>query len=97
VIVNDPDKCKAILKKNSFVVQETNVLAAEVTDKPGGFKKILDILDKNNINLEYTYAMVEKNKNNAIVILKIDDQKKAIKVLNKGGVVLMKTSELKKI
>ena len=97
IIVNDPDKCKTILKKNAFVVQETNVIAVEIEDKPGGFKKILDILDKNNINLEYTYATVEKNRNNAIVILKIDDQQKAIEVLKKNKISLMKSGELKKI
>ena len=97
IIVNDPDKCKIVLKKNDFVVQETNVIAVEVEDKPGGFKKIQDVLDKNNINLEYTYATVEKTGNNTIVILKIDNQQKAIDVLKKNNISLMKAIELKKI
>jgi hypothetical protein len=97
MIVNDPDRTREVLKKNGFVVQETDVIAAEVEDRPGGLKKILDILAKESINVEYMYATVEKAKDNAIVVFKIDDHKKAVDVLVKHNVLLMKSSELKKI
>jgi hypothetical protein len=97
LIVNDPDRCCSILKKNDFVVQETNVIAVEVEDKPGGLRKILALLDSGNINVEYMYATVECKKGHAVVIFKIDDQKKAINTLSKNRVALMTRSELKKI
>ncbi|MGA2089929.1 MAG: ACT domain-containing protein [Endomicrobiales bacterium] len=97
LIVNDPDRCCAILKKNDFVVQETNVIAVEVEDRPGGLRKILALLERNNINVEYMYATVERSKNHAVVIFKVDQQQKAITLLSKNRITLMTGSKLNKM
>lgn len=97
LIVDDPEKCLKVLKENEFVAQETDVIAVEVEDKPGGLNKILNVLNKNNINVEYMYAFVEKKKNNAIVIFRIDDQKKAISSLKENGISLIESNVLKEL
>ena len=96
MIVDDPDRCSAVLKKHDFVVQETDVIAVEVTDTPGGLHAILKIFDENNINIEYVYAMVEKKKNAAAVIFRVEDQQKAIDVLAKKGIALVDSDSLKR-
>ena len=95
IIVNDPEKCLAALKKNSFVAQVTEVVAVEVEDRPGGLNRILEILDADGINVEYMYAYVEKTKDNAIVICKIDERERAIGVLAKSGIATLSAEELK--
>jgi hypothetical protein len=95
IIVNDPEKCLAALKKNSFVAQVTEVLAIEVEDRPGGLGRILEILDADGINVEYMYAYVEKTKDNAIVICKIDERERAVGVLAKSGIATLSAEELK--
>lgn len=97
LIVNDPDRCRAILQKNGFIVQETNVIAVEVEDRPGGLNKILTLLDRNNINVEYMYATTERDKNHAVVIFKVNEQEKAIRILSKNRIHLMKAAALKKM
>jgi len=81
IIVDDPDRCIKILKENNLVAQETEVIAIEIEDKPGGLNHVLTVLTENGINVEYMYATIEKKKNNAIVIFKIDEIEKAKEIL----------------
>ncbi|MBN1409252.1 MAG: ACT domain-containing protein [Spirochaetales bacterium] len=97
LIVNDTDKAVDVLKDNNFVAQKTDVIAVEIEDKPGGLSLILKIFDENGINIEYMYAFVEKKANNAIVIFKIDDQKKAIESLKKNNISLLTNDILKSL
>jgi len=68
------------------VASITDIVAAEVSDRPGGLADILKILDNNGINLEYMYAFVEKNADNAIVVFRFDDPDRAIEVLLKNNI-----------
>ncbi len=95
IIVNDPDRCLAVLKAASFVAQVTEVMAVEVEDKPGGLSRILEVLDSENVNVEYMYAYVEKTKENAIVICKINDRSRALDVLAKHGISTIRGEDLK--
>ena len=95
IIVNNPDRCLAALKANSFVAQVTEVIAVEVEDTPGGLSHILEILDRDNVNVEYMYAYVEKSRDNAIVICKIDDRERALQVLEKHGIATLGAEALK--
>jgi hypothetical protein len=96
MIVDDPDRCAAALKERDFIVQETDVIAVEVPDTPGGLNSILQIFDANDINIEYVYAMVEKRKNAAAVIFRVEDNQKAVDVLAKNGIGLVDSDSLKK-
>lgn len=89
LIVNNTEKAKDILKKNNFTVGKTEVIAVEVSDKPGGLAHILDILSKSDVNVEYMYAFVERSGKDAVIIFRFDDTDRAIKVLtdNKIGVL----------
>ena len=97
LIVNDPDKCFDVLKKNNFVAQRTDVIAVEVSDKPGGLQKILDVFDGNDVNIEYMYAFVEKKSDNAIVIFRIDQPDRAIEVLEKNKITVLSSEIINKL
>ncbi len=95
IIVNDPDACLAVLKAHSIVAQVTEMIAVEIEDKPGGLARALAVLDAAGLNVEYMYAYVEKKKDNAIVICKIDDREKALHVLADKGVATLNAQALK--
>ncbi|MFA5094952.1 MAG: ACT domain-containing protein [Candidatus Omnitrophota bacterium] len=86
MVVDKPEKALELLKKNGFVASITDIVAVEVSDRPGGLAVILKILDDNGINLEYMYAFVEKNADNAIVVFRFDDPDRAIEVLSKNNI-----------
>jgi hypothetical protein len=81
LIVNDGSKAKAVLKEKGFTVNMTEVVAVEVPDTPGGLSSILQELDRQQINVEYMYAFVERCAGNAVIIFRFDETDKAISVL----------------
>jgi len=94
VIVPDPEKAKAALEENNFVVKMNEVIAVEVLDKPGGMDSILEILNKADINVEYLYAFVEKKGEKAVVVLRTEDIDTGIKALEEGGAVVLSSEEV---
>jgi hypothetical protein len=95
IIVQNSERCLSVLKTHGFVAQVTEVIAVEVEDRPGGLARILEVLDGDNVNVEYMYAYVEKTANNAIVICKIDDRERALTVLAKNDIRTISGDELK--
>jgi hypothetical protein len=95
IIVDDVERCLAVLKGAGFVAQVTEVIAIEVEDKPGGLHHILKVLDAAAINVEYLYAYVEKRKTAAVVICKVDDRGKAGEALKKAGITTVAADVLK--
>ena len=92
LIVNDTEKASDVLKKNGFTVGKTEVIAVEVEDRPGGLARILEVLNKETINVEYIYAFVERSRNNAVIIFRFDDQNidRAITLLKDAGIAVLK-------
>ncbi len=95
IIVDDPDQCLAALKESGIIAQVTEVLAVEMADKPGGLERVLAALEGAGLNVEYMYAYVEKTKDNAIVICKIDDRERAARVLREKGIGILSADALK--
>jgi hypothetical protein len=85
LIVNDVEKAKEVLKASGITVGRTIVVAVEVPDKPGGLYSILDLLNKEGVNVEYMYAFVERSGENAVIIFRFDNPDRAIEHLLKAG------------
>ncbi|MFP5212087.1 MAG: ACT domain-containing protein [Acidobacteriota bacterium] len=94
LIVNDNDKAKEALKAQGFTVGKTDVVAVEVGDRPGGLHKILDVLHRSNVNVEYMYAFVHQSGNNAVIIFRFDNLDEAVKVLTENGVKVIEGKAL---
>lgn len=94
LIVNDVEKANKVLKDNGFRVSKTSVVAVEVPDKPGGLNRIMEVVSKEGINVEYLYAFVEKSGQNAIIIFRFDNPEKAIDVLLKNKFTVIPGAKL---
>ena len=94
LIVDQIDRAKQALKDNGFTIGKTEVVALEVPDRPGGLAEIVRILGAAEINVEYMYALVQRSKDNAIVIFRFDELDKAIQVLTGAGVRILRGEEL---
>lgn len=94
LIVNDPEKAKSVLENSGFTVKITPVLAVEVDDRPGGLAEVLKYLYDADINVEYTYAFVEKSGEKAVVVLRTNNLDKTISVLKEKGITLLSEGEV---
>lgn len=90
LIVDQIDKAKDVLKVEGFTVNKTEVVAVEVPDKPKGLFEILQILEDNQVNVEYMYAFVERCGENAVIIFRFDDTESAINVLLENSINVLK-------
>lgn len=73
LIVNKPDAANRVLRDEGFMVSETDVIAVEVPDRPGGLADVLDILGQAGINIEYLYAFIGQTAKEALVIFRVED------------------------
>ena len=80
-VVDDPDKAKNMLIANGHSPKETEVLAVEIPDHPGGMLGVLKPLKAAGVNVHYLYPHLGRISNNAIVILGVDRTEEAQKVL----------------
>jgi hypothetical protein len=97
MIVSKPEKAYEVLKTSGFTVKLNTVIAVEIDDREGIFYDIMNLCDKNNLNIEYTYSFVEQYSNKAILFLRFDDCDKAGEVFKKQGYKLMTDEEVRKI
>lgn len=97
LIVNKPDEARDALRKEGFAVSETEVIAAEVEDKPGGLLKILKLFSGAGINVEYMYAFVERETNNAVMIFRVEAIERAIKTLQDACIRLLNREDVYKL
>ena len=94
LIVDDNVKAVKALKNRGFTVGKTDVVAVEVEDRPGGLHRLLDMLHKAEINVEYMYAFVQHSGENAVMIFRIDNIDEAVRVLDEHNVKVINGSEV---
>ena len=94
LIVDKPDHAVDVLHKEGFTIRENTVIACEVEDKPGGLHKILKLLADGGISVEYMYGFLERHSDKAIMIIRVEDTEKAIRLLQEGGIALVKGETL---
>lgn len=85
-VVDDPVKAMNMLKANGFSVRETDVLAVETPDHPGGLNAVLKPLRATGINVHYLYPHLGRVSGQAVVILGVDRTKDAEDVLKQNWV-----------
>ena len=56
MIANDTDKAADILRKASYAVADTEIVAISIPDSPGQLSRVLDVLGDSGVNIEYLYA-----------------------------------------
>ena len=89
LIVTDYDKAKAALEAANCFVSITEVVGVAVEDKPGALAKVVKLLANNNINIEYMYAFITVSKQYAFVVLRVEDNAAAEKILTDNGIRLV--------
>lgn len=94
LIVDKPKLALEKLKENGFTATITKVIAVGISDKPGALNVAMELIRDNNLSVEYIYAFISQSDNIAFVILRLNDNQKAIDVLSKNGVHLISESEI---
>ena len=88
LVVDNPDLAMSILKAEGVTASKTQVVGVSLNDKPGALAEVLAILSEAQIAVEYVYAFITHRKNDGCVVLHVDDNEAAVKVLSAKGITL---------
>lgn len=94
LIVDNPDKAVSALKNANIAVSVTSVIAIGINDKPGEFYKAIRLLADEGIGIEYMYAFISREENKAFVILRINEENRALEILQQNGISILIAEQL---
>jgi hypothetical protein len=81
LVVNSGDAAKKVLEAMGLKFIEEDVLAVQVSDRPGALGKLTRKLADHGLDVKYAYATIHKGAGKAMVILGVSDAAAAAKVL----------------
>ena len=82
MVVSDATKAKSLLEERGALVVSTDVLMIDGTNEPGFLADIANRLAGAQINIEYAYSATHPTAKKGVIILRVSEPKKALKVLN---------------
>ena len=94
LIIKDWERAKSVLEQGGFVVKLTEVLAIEVSNRPGGLAEILGPIEAAKLNVEYMYAFSSARNDKAILVFRFSDVDSAIEKLKAAGVNMIDSVDL---
>jgi len=92
MIVNDVFEATNVLKENHFVATLTPVLAYGIADEAGDLNNLLQNFSEADVNIEYMYAFAGKEQ--AYMIFRVNDTKKAEALLKSKGLNSLTQEEI---
>ena len=94
LIVDKPELAVDVLKEEGVIVKLSDVLAIAIDDAPGGLAKALEVLTQANVVIEYMYAFISKSEDQAYVILRVENNDKAVEALKENDFTILKAEEV---
>jgi hypothetical protein len=82
LVVSDPQKAVAVFEEHGTLVVEDEVVMLEGDNKSGSLARIAHRLADAGVNIEYCYCATSPNAKKGLLILRVSNPKKALKVLN---------------
>jgi len=85
IIVDLPDEGMKVLKEAEFTAKITDVIGIILDDQPGGLNKVMDIFNRDSVNIEYLYSSLINEKGSVVVIFKVEDIEHGLEIVKKAG------------
>jgi len=94
IVVDDPDSALDILNREGVVAKVSKVIAVEPEDRPGSLNQIFTILKNADINIDYVYSFIMRKKEMPYIVIKADQQEKAVEELTAHGINVINKEEI---
>lgn len=97
LIVTDNTLASSTLSELGFLVKNTEVVGLKIGDAPGKLSDALSVLDNNNINLEYLYSFMARTEKHTYIVLRVEDNNAAERVLTDAGFHMITDEDIAKL
>lgn len=88
-IARDNERAYDVLKKAGFAVEQTLLLGVEVPDRPNALAEVIELLEKEGINIDYLYSFALFKADSAKILLKVSDTDKAVSLFTEKGIKML--------
>jgi hypothetical protein len=82
LVVNDYRKAMHVFEEHGTLIVEDDVLMIDGANKPGELARLAHKLADAKINIEYCYSATPAESKNGLMIMRVSNAAKALKVLN---------------
>ncbi len=86
MVVDEPEKARALLHSKQFAVKLTDVLAIELHDIPGALDQALACLTEAGISINYIYSFVLREQAEPLMVLHVSDMEGAKTAMEQAGI-----------
>ncbi|GHU52425.1 amino acid-binding protein [Clostridia bacterium] len=94
LITDNPENAFNALKNEDCTVTLNDLIAVCIGDEPGCLAGIVDLLAKNNINIEYMYDFNSHSTEFACIVLRVTNNEKAIEIFNASNIRLLEIGDI---
>ena len=88
-ITRDNARAEQALRAAGFTVTTSELIGVEVADKPGRLAEVTELLEENDVNIEYLYSFARQSVGTGIILFKVDNEALALKALKDKGVKIL--------
>ena len=82
MVVSETRKALHLFEEHGTLVVESDVLMLTGDNRPGSLADIAHKLAEHKVNIEYAYSATNPSAKKGLMILRVSDVKKALKILN---------------
>jgi len=83
MVVSDTARALALFEERGVLVVDCKVLTVENSNKPGSLARIASRLAQAEINIDYAYVATSPTAKTGLLVLRVRDPKRALKVLKR--------------
>lgn len=85
MLVSDTEKASRLLKGAGYQLKQTSVMALEIPDEPGSLDRLLEYIERANVNIDYLYASFDRESGGPVIVLRSDDMDAVETALGRNG------------
>jgi hypothetical protein len=94
MVVDDPDHCREVLHKAQVPVSESELVVVELPRGPEKLDNVLRQLVAGEVNIQYTYSLMIRPRDKALLALHCEDPEFAREVLTKAGFAVLSQKDI---
>jgi hypothetical protein len=94
MVVDDPERCRELLHKSNVAVNESSLVVVELPRGPEKLDSVLRQLVAAEVNIQYTYSLMIRPRDKALLALHCEDSEYARDVLQRAGFSVLSQKDI---
>ncbi len=94
IVVNGTEKALEALRSSGCTATVTKVIGFTIPDYSGALFEVINAFEEAGINIEYCYSLMGKKEGQADIVVRVENNDEAIKLLSSKNIKLISTEDI---